>query len=497
MRRSNRLKDELHILIFPIILLCVLPTSISAQSPQQQAAKWYEKAVNETEPQNKINSYLKAIELDRKYVDAYYQIGLEYMKLQDYRNAERFLKKAYTSKLALLDSRLKSEILFNLAVASKHLNKLKASEDALRGARNLTADDTFRKQISLQLGEILYQQNRFDEALSALNQGFDPENPEHRFYKNLIESIEKSTELAALYEKADQLALNGQFDLAYALFVEINNQLPGFQDVETRISEIKRRKSTTPKKPSRSSAQSRPLAKPAISQRQTPVQEPEAHSVEPEQKRQKRKKQSAPPSKKSSSFQQSQPQKTTNPISLSKNKRTKSNPVHPKVNIKPKRSSSMIERSVYTDYTEPRSQRLMTRKSSHRTLYLSCLVIIVFLAALSGMLFAFPISRAKMYLLLRKQNKAAEVYQRLLIKNPGKLWLYPVLAQIYDREGRTDEHAIKVYKMIQHLSLNGQDNLKAAIAYKYLREHNVQAVTIEFVEKTPNSQTSSSTRSFH
>jgi len=61
--------------------------------------------------------------------------------------------------------------------------------------------------------------------------------------------------------------------------------------------------------------------------------------------------------------------------------------------------------------------------------------------------------RAQVFLFLRDFNRAASIYEKLLQQNPQATGLYPRLAEIYLRTGRTDGNALKVYESILQMSL--------------------------------------------
>jgi len=102
---------------------------------------------------------------------------------------------------------------------------------------------------------------------------------------------------------------------------------------------------------------------------------------------------------------------------------------------------------------------------------------------LVGWFLLSPAARARAYRLTRRYERAAFIYEQMLARHPEKLWLYPELAKIYDRFGRRDERAMRVYEMLQHLDTNGRDPLTAAIIYKYVAPLEAQTVTVEIVDE--------------
>ena len=99
-------------------------------------------------------------------------------------------------------------------------------------------------------------------------------------------------------------------------------------------------------------------------------------------------------------------------------------------------------------------------------------VALTIILPVAGVLIGSPAARARLYLLQGDYEKAAQIYERLLDKRPTRLKLYPVLANIYLLEGRTDEQAIKVFKMILQLNLlsHRHDDINAIVAQRFLSE---------------------------
>jgi len=99
-------------------------------------------------------------------------------------------------------------------------------------------------------------------------------------------------------------------------------------------------------------------------------------------------------------------------------------------------------------------------------------VAVAIILPVVGLYVFSPAARARLLLLQGDYAKAAEIYERLLEKRPTKLKLYPVLANIYLLEGRTDERAIKVFKMILQLNLlsHRREDINAIVAQRFLSE---------------------------
>jgi tetratricopeptide (TPR) repeat protein len=109
---------------------------------------------------------------------------------------------------------------------------------------------------------------------------------------------------------------------------------------------------------------------------------------------------------------------------------------------------------------------------------------IIFLPMLGVLIFS-PTRRARLYLLQRKYEKAANIYEKLLSKNPGRFRLYTRLADIYLHENRHDEKALQVYKTIIRLNLMTKNNekVKAILAHYYLTQGGSDKETRDTIAK--------------
>ncbi len=90
--------------------------------------------------------------------------------------------------------------------------------------------------------------------------------------------------------------------------------------------------------------------------------------------------------------------------------------------------------------------------------------------------------RARYYLMRGNHRRAEQVYENLLLRAPARVKIYPALAALYLRSGRTDATAMKTFKTILHLNLptpnRGRiDALVSQNAMTY-HEHNLAALQV-------------------
>ncbi len=107
------------------------------------------------------------------------------------------------------------------------------------------------------------------------------------------------------------------------------------------------------------------------------------------------------------------------------------------------------------------------------------------LMAVLSMLFLLPINHARWHMFRRNYPAAAKVYEKLLTRQPKRVGLYPRLADIYLMQGREDDHALKVFRMVAQLNLAtpNRDRIDAIVTQKFLSEGRTDSDAIEIFEK--------------
>jgi tetratricopeptide (TPR) repeat protein len=109
----------------------------------------------------------------------------------------------------------------------------------------------------------------------------------------------------------------------------------------------------------------------------------------------------------------------------------------------------------------------------------------VFIAVpLFGFALFSPTVKARLCLLRGDYTAAAQIYERLLARNPQRVKLYPALANLYLLMGRHDERALKVYKTILQLNLatNNRDEITATVGQHYLSEGRTDSDALDVLE---------------
>jgi tetratricopeptide (TPR) repeat protein len=224
-------------------------SDLTAPSQDFQAVSWFKIGLREKDPQKKILAYSKAIELDPNFIEALLNLGVVYKQKGDYANAEHFLLRAINAKPAVTKDEMKPRILYELAATYKKLGKPERAVETFVNAKSLAgASQQFVATISAELARLYYEQNRYDLALSEMQTSIRL-NPENRNkFAGLLEAIQTTPILQALYERAVQARQRGNLGEAKALFEQILAKNPQFKDVQTQAAELDSRLAIEAKK---------------------------------------------------------------------------------------------------------------------------------------------------------------------------------------------------------------------------------------------------------
>jgi len=211
----------------------------AAAPPQNsRALQWHEIGRQEKDLDKKIEAFNKALGADPRFVEALYDLGLAYKEKQDYGRAEQSFAKAFTTKPGKLKTDFKVAILYELANTYNRQGKTKKYEETLRQTKGLASDTPRGATISFELGRLLYQQNRYAEALAELQEGQRLYPAKRDYFGNLIKLIQTGVETEQLYAAAARARSRGNLAEAKAILLQVQAQNSADKKVEAQIAAI-------------------------------------------------------------------------------------------------------------------------------------------------------------------------------------------------------------------------------------------------------------------
>jgi len=217
--------------LLPAVLLAVSAPIVLAQSNNNQAIRWFTRSQRAKDPAKKIDALLKAVAYDSLFVEAFYQLGQIYARQQNYAPAELYFAQAGAHLTAPAQNQFKAQILFELAIARRQLGKLREAEAALREAKLLARTRQMQAAILLELGTILYRQQRYPEALAEFLSQMDQDTLNDAAMRTA------ENEFHALYLRAQRYGAEGEVEKAVAVYDSLLQRL-GALEVAARLAGV-------------------------------------------------------------------------------------------------------------------------------------------------------------------------------------------------------------------------------------------------------------------
>jgi len=230
--------------LFVLVILVSLTSKIFAQT---NAVAWFNQGIKAQSPEEKIKNYLKAIELDPKFIHAYYNLGYAYKEIGDFANAEKALRQALVCDPSKLTKEDKLRISYELGLALRKLNRFQESVDALESAKKLTDNNVFLAAILYELGRTKVIMGQYDAAISVFAEGMALNSDKQSAFMAASREASKLKSLEEQYQQASALIDQNNMLQAEESLLKIVNIDPNYKDALKKLSEVRRLNSSQAK----------------------------------------------------------------------------------------------------------------------------------------------------------------------------------------------------------------------------------------------------------
>jgi tetratricopeptide (TPR) repeat protein len=442
----------------------------SAQPWQNSRARqWYESGVKEKDVDKKIAALRKAVESDPLFVEALFALGLAYQERQDFTRAEEYISKAYHASPDKLSDDFKIAILHELAAAYNRQGKATDYEETLRQIKNLAAEPQRHAAIAFELGRFLYQQGRYDEALAMLQEGQRLDPTKRDYFANLIQLTQTAQETrrlyAAIYDQAQKHEAEGKLDLAINSYNQLLQAAGSYKDADARLQKLRRQLEQT-------TSREDTAAQEANSETILPMTGSIAAADTLEM--------IAPPSEADFETADMAAEEIDDAGTIN----------HDLAAQSPQTLTSSDQVGVHQLAAAPAYPAgdlpvVEAPSNSRNFFYAAGAVVALLVFFVLGLLALSPVARARLLLLRGRYTEAARIYESAVMRQPGRLKLYPPLAHTYLLMGRRDQDAMRIYRMILQFNLASghRDEINAVVAQKYLTEGRTDDEAVGILEQ--------------
>jgi superkiller protein 3 len=225
-----------------IIIAIGIIGNIQLLRAQDNAIDWFNRGTEAISPQEKITCYLQAIELNPKFIEAFYNLGYVYKNSGDFNNAEKAFRNALSINPDKLNDEDKLRINYELAITLKRLNRNPEAMKTLEVAKNLARQTEIRAAVLYELGRTKLLAGDLDGALAEFNEGLQLNSSKQDAFESAIENARTLRELEANYVKGMRYLNNGQYDEAIDALTSVVNTNPNYKDSNQKLTEAQQMK---------------------------------------------------------------------------------------------------------------------------------------------------------------------------------------------------------------------------------------------------------------
>lgn len=486
-----------------MLSLFLLLLALPLRAQDIEALKWFNLATRENDVARKTGALKKAVELDPQFLEAHYRLGVLYKNQGDFASAEHYLALARTITPRLTEDALKLSVLNELAALYREQGKKTEAEQVAKEVQALTTDESLI--IAYQQARRYDEEGKYDlaraiyENLARSYPGLFADVPARLAAIRNKTVDRRENERAQREFKTGMNAMQAQqWNKAMLAFKTVLELEPGNKVARWKLAAAQKALDDE-----RSAGEVTQLYVEAL----TALRKQDLATAEKALRRIQRI---------DSTFQNSAEllkdieQRKANQLTALRTSALDSARLDSLYNVAEKqiRAGSWLQAVATLERLQAKAPRfrdtiellaiartqsvLPANSSADSTrsaaggsiLLLGGLIVAAFLLPIAGLIVFSPAMRARLHLLRGKYQAAAQIYERLLAANPGKLKLYPLLARIYLLSGRTDDQAIHIFKTILRLNLaQGQrEQITAIVTQNYLLEGKTDAEAIELLE---------------
>ncbi len=225
-----------------IVILVGLCLNVHLLHSQDDAISWFNRGATAQNTTEKITCYLKAINLNPKFVEAFYNLGYVYKNSGDLNNAEKAFRQALLVDPTKLAADTKLRITYELGVTLRKLNRYSEAIETLESAKNIARETEVRAVVLYELGRTKLAVNNFDDALSDFNEGLQLNSSKQEAFKTALQNFRVLRELDNQYSQGMKLFDEGKYEQAIEILTRVVQSEPNYKNASQKLAEAQQLK---------------------------------------------------------------------------------------------------------------------------------------------------------------------------------------------------------------------------------------------------------------
>ena len=204
---------------------------------QDDEMTWFNKANENISNEEKVICYMQAVRINPKFIEAYYNLGLVYKALEEYKKAGNALQKALSVDPVNLADETRVQIITELGIVQKNLKLYNQALETLNTARNLAREIENQSRILYELGQVKLLLGEFSEAIDYFNEGMLLNSSNHAFFAQALEIAQNKRDTQNNYERGIYFFDQGQYEEAVQALKKVVDANPGYKDAYSKLVE--------------------------------------------------------------------------------------------------------------------------------------------------------------------------------------------------------------------------------------------------------------------
>jgi len=221
-----------------LVLISGLANHIFAQD---SAEPWFEKGLRTTDVLSKKQYFIKAIENDSNFVEAYFRLGEVLISSNQLQLAESILKLGLSKAQEMSDANNEAQILIELASIARNRRDYENAIKYLSQAEKLQIPPDRQAIIQYDLGTICMFQSKFSAATRYFETGQKLAPQLKDKFNHALALSRSEGKIEIWYREAETLFEQNQWNQALELYQKVSSVSPTYKDVDLKLRLLKQK----------------------------------------------------------------------------------------------------------------------------------------------------------------------------------------------------------------------------------------------------------------
>jgi tetratricopeptide (TPR) repeat protein len=228
--------------IFIIIAILAILSGLAKTSNAQDTAKsWFEKGIEAADGSSKKQYFIKAIESDSNFVEAYSRLGEVLLASNQIQLAESIFKLGLVKAQEKSDVTNAAQILIELATIARNRREYENANKYLSQAENLQTTPALQSIIKYELGTLCMYQSKFAAATQYFETGQQLAPQLNDKFSHALALARSEGKIEIWYREAESLFEKKQWNQAFELYQKVALVAANYKDVDLKLRLLKQK----------------------------------------------------------------------------------------------------------------------------------------------------------------------------------------------------------------------------------------------------------------